>query len=106
MGCAATTARVHFTDFKNRYIKLDNCVRCCDIIIHDMGNVYARIAPALLAVVSSAAAALAFGACASEACKYADPRFVLTLSRAPCDEPVEVASSNAVSSSVRETGGA
>ena len=64
---------------------------------------HARIA---LAVVSSAAAALAFGACASEACKYADPRFVLTLSRAPCDEPVEVASSNAVSSSVRETDGA
>ena len=64
---------------------------------------HARIA---LAAVASAAAALAFGARASEACKYADPRFVLTLSRAPCDEPVEVASSNAVSSSVRETDGA
>ena len=48
---------------------------------------HARIA---LVAVASAAAAVAFGVTSPEACKYADPRFVLTLSRAPCDEPVEV----------------
>ena len=60
----------------------------------------------LIAVaVASAAAVFAFGDVALEVGKHAEPRFVLTLSKAPSNKPVEVVSSNAVSSSVRETSG-
>ena len=112
MGCAATTARVHFANFKNRYIKLDNCVRRCGIIrgvktISELVRkrawcIWCAMAPRRVAVMCAIAMLLAL----SGAAKQSAPSFALTLRRAPNDEATIIAPSNAVEHSVAEAGDA
>ena len=64
MGCAATTARVHFTDFKNRYIKLASRVRRCGIIGVNKAKGADPMKPTTLAV-AIISAACAFDAVAA-----------------------------------------
>ena len=59
----------------------------------------------LCGTILAAAMAVPVGSALASRGEYVVPKFTLTLNKAPCDEQIEVAWSNAVSSSVCETGG-